>query len=256
MARPDIYQFTCLQDNFGVLIHDTETGRTLAIDAPEEAPIRAALAEKGWTLSDILITHHHWDHVQAAETLRDTFQCRIIGPAEEADKIGHLDQTVREGDQVAIGSLTFEVIAVPGHTLGHIAYHCPEHAFACVGDSLFALGCGRIFEGTPPMMWESLAKLASLPANTAIYCGHEYTLANAMFALTIEPKNVALVNRVADIKALRDAGKPTLPTSIGVELATNPFLRAFTPEVKAALAMEDASPAEVFAEIRQRKDNA
>ena len=249
-----IEQFTCGGDNFGVLIHDEASGLTAAIDAPEEAPIRAKLQEKGWHLNDILVTHHHGDHTQGIPPLKAAFGCTVTGPAEEADKIPGIDRTVRGGDKFTFGAFEVRVIATPGHTLGHITYWLPGAGVAFVGDTLFAMGCGRVIEGTPEMMWASLEKLHALPDATAIYCGHEYTETNARFALTVEPDNRDLASRYAEVKRLRAAGKATLPTTIGLEKKTNPFLRAGEKSIRALLGMEQAMPAQVFAEVRKRKD--
>jgi len=250
-----IEQFFCRSDNYGVLIHDPDAGLTASIDAPEEKPIRDALAAKGWRLDRILTTHHHGDHVQANLPLKTTYGCTIVGPAGEADRIPGIDELVKGGDTFTFGGFAVHVIDTPGHTLGHISYWLPSAGVAFVADTLFALGCGRVFEGTPEMMWDSLLKLRALPDETRIYCGHEYTEANARFALTIEPDNADLVARAEEVKRLRAAGKPTLPTTIALEKATNPFLRADTPGMGARLGMADAMPAAVFAEIRRRKDN-
>ncbi|MEO8666950.1 MAG: hydroxyacylglutathione hydrolase [Bauldia sp.] len=249
-----IEQFMCLSDNFGVLIHDTETGQTAAIDAPEEAPIRARLAEKGWKLDRIFTTHHHADHTDGNLPLKAAFNCAIVGPAKEAAKIPGIDRTVSEGDTIDFGSVKLDVLDTPGHTLGHITYVIPSEKVAFVGDTLFSIGCGRVIEGTMDMMWNSLRKLAVLPRDTTIYCGHEYTEANCRFALTIEPNNLDLQGRAEEVRLLRAEGRATLPTRIGDELAANPFLRADHPRLKHALGMGDATPAAVFAELRGRKD--
>lgn len=250
-----IEQFTCRSDNFGVLIHDPSSGLTASIDAPEESPIGAKLAEKNWSLDHIFTTHHHADHVEANLPLKSAFGCRITGPAGEAAKIPGLDRAVSEGDKISFGEFEIDVLETPGHTLGHISYVIPKAGVAFVADTLFALGCGRVFEGTPEMMWHSLEKLLALPDATQIYCGHEYTLANAKFALTIDPGNPELVARAKEVEALRESGKPTLPTTMALEKKTNPFLRVNEPEIRANLGMPDATPAQVFAEIRKRKDN-
>ncbi len=252
----DIHQFPCLSDNFGVLIRDTERGVTASIDAPNADSVRQALAEKGWKLSYIFTTHHHADHTDGNLALKKETGCVIIGPKAEAAKIPGLDTAVGEGDAFRLGSYQVQVIETPGHTNGHITFHVPAANVAFVGDTLFALGCGRVIEGTMEMMWTSLAKLAALPGNTQIYCGHEYTLANAKFALTIEPENAELVARAADIEALRKAGKATLPTRIDVELATNPFLRVKSPAIRKRLGLEAAPDWQVFAEVRNRKNKA
>ncbi|MEJ0095489.1 MAG: hydroxyacylglutathione hydrolase [Methylocella sp.] len=252
-----IYQFICLKDNFGVLIHDPQTRSTASIDAPEAGPILSALEGRGWKLTDILITHHHSDHVQGVAGLKAKFPgARVTGPRKEASKIGGLDHEVGEGDRVRVGALEAAVIEVPGHTGGHIAYWFEDEDIAFVGDTLFAMGCGRPFEEPPQVLFHSLMKLAALPGETQVYCGHEYTLANAHFALTVDPGNVILRERAEDVAKLRAEGKFTLPTTILIELATNPFLRADEPEVKAAVGMSGADPAAVFAELRERKNRA
>ena len=250
-----VHQFLCLTDNYGVLLHDSSTGSTASIDAPEARPIFAALHEKGWTLTHLLITHHHADHVQGAPELKARFpSLKIIGPAMDAARIGFLDSIVSEGDEVQVGSLGARVIETPGHTIGHIAYHFEEDALAFCGDTLFSLGCGRAFETPYAVLWGSLLKLAALPSETEVYCGHEYTQANARFALTIEPDNPALKARADEVARLRAEKRPTLPTTIAAELAANPFLRADKPSVQAGVGMAGADAADVFAEIRSRKD--
>lgn len=250
-----IDQFMCREDNFGVLVHNPETGTTIAIDAPELAPIEARLKANGWRLNHILTTHHHPDHVEANVALKRAWNCTITGPVGEADRIPGIDATATGGDTLTIGGVEIRVLDTPGHTLGHITYWLPDAKVAFTADALFSLGCGRILEGTSEMLWESLERIAALPDDTAIYCGHEYTAANARFALTIEPENAALQKRAAEVSALRADGKPTLPTTIGLEKATNPFLRAREPGIRKRLGMENASDAAVFAEIRKRKDN-
>lgn len=253
MAALEIYQFPCLSDNYGFLLHDSESGETACIDTPETAPILAALEKTGWTLTQIWNTHHHYDHAGNNEEIKRITGCTITGPAGEADKIPAIDRAVDDGDTVMLGAHEAHVLNVGGHTLGHIAFHMEGHAF--VGDSLFALGCGRVFEGTMAQMWESLQKLDALPDGTQIYCAHEYTTSNAAFAVTIDPDNEALSQRVAEISALRAANKPTVPTEIALERATNPFLRATDANVQARLNMSGAPAVDVFAEIRARKDS-
>lgn len=246
--------FLCRSDNYGVLLHDPATGATAAIDAPEAAPIEAALRAAGWTLTDILVTHHHADHTDGIKELKDRYKCRVVAPAAEANKIAAVDETVREGDKVKVGNLSANVIETPGHTLGHIAYWFHADRLAFVGDTLFSIGCGRVIEGTPAQMWRSLVKLRELPDDTAIYCGHEYTAANIKFARTIEPDNAALAARDAQARAQIAAGEPTIPVTIGDEKQENPFLRADRPEVAAGIGMAGAPAADVFAEIRARKN--
>jgi hydroxyacylglutathione hydrolase len=246
--------FVCFRDNYGVLLHDTVSGATAAIDAPEAAPVEAALAEAGWRLNDILVTHHHADHTSGIEPLKQRYACRVVAPAPEASRIPHVDIPVREGDTVRVGSLVATVLETPGHTSGHIAYWFKSEGVAFVGDTLFSVGCGRVIEGTPEMMWQSLAKLRDLPDETKIYCGHEYTASNVRFALTIEPDNAALRARADEVSRLSGAGQPTIPSTMGAEKAANPFLRADVPAVAAAVGLPNAPPAQVFAEIRGRKD--
>ena len=246
--------FVCLRDNYGVLLHDPVSGATAAIDAPEAAPVEAALAQAGWRLNDILVTHHHGDHTGGIEPLKQRYGCRIVAPAREASRIPQVDIPVREGDSVRVGSLAATVLETPGHTNGHIAYWFKAEGLAFVGDTLFSVGCGRVIEGTPEMMWRSLAKLRDLPDETKIYCGHEYTAANVRFALTVEPENAALRARAEEVSRLAAAGEPTIPTTIGAEKAVNPFLRADVPAVAAAVGLPNAAPAQVFAEIRGKKD--
>jgi len=246
--------FLCLQDNYGVLLHDPESGATAAIDAPEAGPIEAALSETGWRLSDILVTHHHADHTGGIEALKQKYRCRVVAPEKEKSKIPAVDETVREGDTVSVGKLSARVIETPGHTLGHISYWFAENSLAFVGDTLFSIGCGRVIEGTPEMMWRSLVKLRNLPNETLVYCGHEYTAANIRFALTIEPDNPALAARQAQAKQQLQASKPTIPVTIGDEKLANPFLRADVAEVAADIGMAGRPAEQVFAEIRGRKD--
>jgi hydroxyacylglutathione hydrolase len=255
MAELKIELFPCRQDNFGVLIHDPQAGVTASIDAPEEAPIVEALARTGWELNHILVTHHHFDHVEANAVLKQKYGADITGPASEADKIPGIDRTVHEGDRFHFGSFEVEVLETPGHTLGHVCYYLPKAGVLFAADTLFALGCGRVFEGTPQQMHASLQKLAALPDETQVYFGHEYTEANARFAVTVDPDNEALAERVEQIASMRASGLATAPTTIGQEKATNPFLRAADPSIRAHLQMSAADDADVFAEIRKRKDN-
>lgn len=246
--------FMCLKDNYGVLIHDPSTGATASIDAPEVAPIEAALKATGWKLSDILVTHHHVDHIGGIRELKDKYKCRVVAPAAEAKGIPAVDETVREGDTVKVGNLSTEVIETPGHTAGHITYWFRADKLAFPGDTLFSIGCGRVLEGTPEMMWQSLLKLRALPDDTQVYCGHEYTAANIKFAQTIEPNNKALAARAAQAKQQLDANQFTIPTLMGEEKRANPFLRADIPEVAAGIGMVGQPAAQVFAEIRARKN--
>ena len=253
MADLQIHQFTCLSDNFGVLVHDPASGETASIDAPEAEAVRKALTAKGWKLTHILVTHHHADHTQGIAPLKAETGCTVIGP-KEAQKSAPLDRTIGGGDKLTFGGHEVQVIDTPGHTAGHITFYVPDQKVAFVGDTLFAIGCGRVIEGNPQMMWESLSKLAKLPGNTMIYCGHEYTLSNAKFALTIEPENASLKSRADEVEQLRAAGKPTCPTRLDQELAINPFLRPQVPAIRKRLGLEGAADWEVFAEIRERKN--
>jgi hydroxyacylglutathione hydrolase len=250
-----LHQFLCLKDNFGVLIHDPARRATAAIDAPDAAPILAALEAREWQLTDILITHHHFDHVQGIAGLKAAFpRARVIGPAKEARKIGGLDRAVGEGDGVKTGALEARVIEVPGHTSGHVAYWFAAEDILFAGDTLFAMGCGRSFEEPPAVLYHSLMKLAAVPGETQVYCGHEYTLANARFALTVDPANENLKERAAEVARQREAGEFTLPTTIAIELATNPFLRANHPGIQAGLGMAGADPVAVFTKLRELKN--
>ena len=251
----EIEPFTCRSDNFGILLRDVESGAVALVDAPEEAPILAAIGRTGWRPSLLLVTHHHGDHVEANLALKQRFGLRIVGPEAEAAKIPGIDEKVAEGDTVMLGTQPVRVIATPGHTAGHVSYHLPEASVAFTGDTLFSLGCGRLFEAGPEAMFASLAKLAALPGGTKLFCGHEYTAANARFALSVDAGNAALQARAKEVESLRAEGRPTLPTTLASELETNPFLRTGDPAIRKALAMEAATDVAVFAELRRRKDN-
>jgi hydroxyacylglutathione hydrolase len=246
--------FTCLSDNYGVLLHDPDSGATASIDAPEAAPIEAALRATGWKLTDILVTHHHHDHTGGIPALKQKYGCRVVAPAAEAGKIPGVDETVREGDKVKVGKLSANVIETPGHTLGHITYWFHADGLAFVGDTLFSIGCGRVIEGTPEMMWASMLKLRDLPNDTEIYCGHEYTAANIKFARTIEPDNPVLAARDAQARQQIADGQPTIPVTICDEKLANPFMRADLPEIAAGVGMAGQPAAKVFAEVRARKN--
>lgn len=247
--------FICRSDNYAVLLHDPDSGLTAAIDAPDGDAILDRLKDQGWSLDLLLITHHHGDHTAGNLALKKATGCEIVGPAKEARSIPGIDRTVAESDEVKFGDHTFKVVETPGHTSGHVCYWSADDGLAFVGDTLFSLGCGRLFEGTPADMWASLSKLAHLPKETAVYCGHEYTADNARFALSVEPNNLDLQARAQEVADLRGRGEMTLPTTIGQELSTNPFLRADRPRLRAALGMKDVPPEDVFAELRRRKDN-
>lgn len=250
-----VHQFPCLSDNYGVLVHDSGTGATAAIDAPDADAVLAALTSQGWRLTDILVTHHHGDHTGGIAGLKEHFpEVRVVAPAQEATKIGHVDLGVGEDDIVVVGNLQAKVIATPGHTAGHIVYWFEENDLLFAGDTLFALGCGRVLETPLPVMWDSLVKLMQLPGETQVYCGHEYTLANAKFALSVDGDNELLKERATEIEEMRQNGRATLPTTMALELATNPFLRAEQQDVRRGLGMPDASGADVFSELRERKN--
>ncbi|WP_323769398.1 hydroxyacylglutathione hydrolase [Antarctobacter sp.] len=249
----EIVTVPCLSDNYAYLVHGPDG--TALIDAPEAGPIIDALEARGWSLGVIMLTHHHHDHVGGVAELRERYGCPVMGPKAEEAKLPKLDMALDPGFSGGTGEGRCEVIAVPGHTLGHIAFHYPEAKAVFTADSLMALGCGRIFEGTPDMMWDSLSKLMTLPPETMVYSGHEYTASNAAFALTIEPGNEALISRARAIEAARAEGLPTAQVALSVELDTNPFLRATRQSVKTAVGLPDGTDAEVFAEVRKRKDS-
>jgi len=250
----EVVQIPCLSDNYGYLIRDETSGLVATIDTPDANAINQVLEERGWTLSMILNTHHHFDHVGGNLALKDKWNCEIIGPAGEKQRIPAIEKAVGNADRVEIGQSSCAVMETPGHTLGHVVYHFEEDNIAFVGDTLFALGCGRLFEGTPAQMWASLSKIALWPKQTKIYCAHEYTAANAQFALSIDPDNQQLKERHIEIKARREKNLPTVPSLLQEELVTNPFLRADNPSLQQALSMTGHDVIDVFAQIRHRKD--
>lgn len=250
----EVITVACLADNYAFLLRDTATGQTALVDAPEAGPIIAELDRLGWGLDQIILTHHHADHVDGVPELVAKYGATVTGGKADAHRLPALDLAVGQGDVIAVGDSRGDVIDVSGHTIGHIAIHFAAAGYGFTADSLMALGCGRIFEGTKPQMWDSLSKIAAWPGDTIICSGHEYTAANAKFAMTIEPDNPDLKARVHEISERRAKGKATVPSTLSTELATNPFLRANVASVKASLGMEDASDAEVFGEIRARKD--
>ena len=224
MSKLEVHQFPCLSDNYGYLIHDSVNDLTAAIDTPEVAPLNRALEDKGWKLTHILNTHHHFDHSGGNLELKKQWNCTIVGSKTDAARIPGIDVEVDDGDTYQFGDHTARVFDVSGHTIGHIAYYFPDDGDLFSGDALFALGCGRLFEGTAVQMWTSLQKLINLPDETRVYCAHEYTQSNAAFALSVEPQNEQLQQRSNEIDALRSEGKPTVPSTLGLEKATNPFL--------------------------------
>lgn len=250
----EIVTLPCLSDNYAFLFHDQISGETAVVDVPDASVVSNALAERGWTLSHVLLTHHHWDHVDGLPDLLARHPAKVIGAHADAHRLPPLDVEVCEGDTFTVGGEECQVLDVSGHTIGHIAFYLPDTAAVFTADSLMALGCGRLFEGDPDMMWASLTKLAALPAETMVCSGHEYTEANARFAVTVDPDNADLKARIAKIVAARAENRPTVPSILAEEMATNPFLRATAPEVQNHIGMAGADPAKVFAEIRRRKD--
>jgi hydroxyacylglutathione hydrolase len=245
-----VRQFPCLSDNYGFIIRDDASGRTACIDTPDPDAILAALEGEGWGLDFILNTHWHPDHAGGNAALKAATGAVIVGP-QEVTRISSLDRLVVDGDVVELGETRFEVIDTGGHTLGHITYFDAADGIAFVGDTMFALGCGRLFEGTPQQMWRSLGRLAALPDDTKVYCAHEYTAANARFALSVDP-DPALRRRADQIFAARERGEATVPTTIALEKATNPFLRA--PQLAAGLGKAGVPDHEAFAAVRAAKD--
>ncbi len=254
MSALEIYQYAYNSDNYGVLIHNASTGDTAAVDAGDGAALLSALNHKGWALSDLLITHHHADHTAGLAEVKAETACTVTGPKHHSN-IDGLDNKVDDGDEFQFAGCVVKVIHTPGHTTDMLNYYFPAQGLVFTGDTLFALGCGRLFEGDATMMWNSLGKLMALPPDTTVYCSHEYTLANAEFAVTVDPANAQLQQRVDAIKKMRADGLPTVPSVLSEELATNPFLRAADAGIRQHLNMQDATDAEVFAEIRKRKDN-
>jgi hydroxyacylglutathione hydrolase len=248
--------FICRSDNYGYLVHDVETRKTASIDAPDAKAIRSRLEARGWALTDIFVTHHHHDHVEGISALDRDFSVKVTGPAAEAEKIAGIDVPVEPGDRIQLGATPFSVIGAPGHTLGHICYHDAQGRHLFSGDALFSMGVGRMFEGRPQPMWEGLEALRELPDDTLLYCGHEYSEANARFALSVEPANPALRLRAAEVSRMRAAGAFTIPVTMGMEKATNPFLRADRPQLARAMGLSPDAPAHlVFGALRKAKDD-
>ncbi|EIC30553.1 MULTISPECIES: hydroxyacylglutathione hydrolase [Methylomicrobium] len=250
----EIVQIPVLADNYIYLIHDPVSRNTAVVDPAEARPVLDVLASKGWQLTYILNTHHHGDHVGGNLELQQQTGCRIIAPSADRHRIPGIDLGVSEGDTISLGNHTARVMSTPGHTLGHVVYHFAEDRLLFCGDTLFVMGCGRLFEGSAEQMWESLQRLKALPADTQIYCTHEYTQNNGRFALTVEPDNPALIEKMRQVDELRTRGLPTVPSTIGEELATNPFFRENSLSIQETIRLRDAAPVRVFAEIRRLKD--
>jgi hydroxyacylglutathione hydrolase len=236
----EIVPVPVLSDNYVWLVHDPDSGETVAVDPSVADPVLAEASARGWRITQVWNTHWHPDHTGGNDSIRDSTGCTITGPAE-AERVSRMDRIVAGGDRARIGAIEAELIDIPAHTAGHVAFHLPAASVAFTGDTLFAMGCGRLFEGDAAQMYANMQTLAALPPETRIYCGHEYTLANGIFALSVEPDNEALVRRVEEVRAARERGEPTLPTTIALERATNPFMRA--------------SSAAELAERRRAKDN-
>lgn len=254
ISKLEIHQFACLEDNYGYIIRDTATGLVATIDSPSVIAISRALAEMGWNLDLILNTHHHEDHAGGNLELKKKTGCKIVGPKADAARIPGIDVQVGEGDVYQFGARRARVYDTPGHTRGHIIYHFEDDHVAFVGDTLFAMGCGRLFEGTPTQMWHSIQKIMRMPDDTRIYCAHEYTQKNARFALTVEPGNPELVARAAEVDRLRAQGMPTIPTTVGREKKTNPFMRPNSAGLQATIGMQGAELVDVFGETRRRRN--
>lgn len=252
----EILTIPCLSDNYAYLIHNAATGETALVDVPEAAPILSALSERGWQLTDVLLTHHHWDHIDGLPDLRAGLSQppRVWGGTADAHRLPPLDRALQDGDDVTICGEPVQIFDVSGHTLGHIAFYFTTIQALFSGDSLMVMGCGRLFEGTPAQMWDSLQKLAPLPDATRLFSGHEYTASNIRFALSLEPDNPQLMLLSQTVEKLLAAEMPTIPSTLAQERETNPFLRAPNPNMKAALGMQAAADVDVFTEIRARKD--
>ncbi len=250
----EVIQFPCRTDNFGLLVYDPKTLHAISIDTPEEQPIIEKLMVKGLTLTHILNTHHHYDHVEANEALKKRFGCEVIGAALDKQRIPAIDKTVCDGDVISFCGHEITVFETPGHTMGHLSYWISDSQLLFTGDTLFSMGCGRLFEGNGEIMWQSMEKLLQLPPETLVYCAHEYTMSNGEFALEIEPNNRVLQQRMSEVRALRRNRKPTLPVTLELECATNPFLRPDSVEIQKKLGLEGESLPVVFSKIRALKD--
>jgi len=254
MSGLEIRQIHCRTDNYAVLVHDVASGETMVVDTPDAAAISEVLEAEGWKLTHILNTHHHADHTEGNMELKERYGARLLAAAADRERIPGIDKPLRDGDKVEFADHRIDVISVPGHTLGSLAFYFMDEKIVFTGDTLFSLGCGRMFEGDAETMWHSLDMLRHLPEDTLMYCGHEYTLNNGEFALTVEPGNKALRERVEEVRELMRQGRPALPVSIATEKATNPFLRPESAEIRENIGMTGVENYRVFAELRQRKD--
>jgi hydroxyacylglutathione hydrolase len=254
MAQLTIEQIPVLSDNYVYLVHEPLAGATGVVDPAVAGPVLERLAERGWKLDWILSTHHHSDHTGGNLELKKATGCRVAGARRDAARIPGIDLELAEGDRFRLGDAEAQVLETPGHTSGHISYWFADAKTLFCADTLFSLGCGRVSESTFEQMWRSLCKYALLPDDALVYCAHEYTQNNARFALTVDPDNPALKARAAEVGRLRAAGQPTVPSTLGAERAATPFLRAADPAIRKRLGMESATDAEVFAELRRRKD--
>jgi len=251
----EIIQLPVLTDNYIYLLHDSISGETAAVDPAVSEPIIEALHKRNWQLDYIFNTHHHSDHVGGNLQLKQLTSCKIVGAASDQSRIPGIDITVSDGETVSLGHHSFQIIATPGHTTGHIVYYCADSEALFCGDTLFSLGCGRLFEGSAEQMWQSLQKLKSLPGDTRVYCAHEYTQANGRFALSVEADNPDLQERIAEVAELRRQNRSTLPSTIALELATNPFLREHSASLRQTIGVANSeTPANVFAKVRSLKD--
>ncbi len=250
----DIRQIPVLQDNFIYLAREPKSGAVAVVDPAVAAPVLELADRLKWKITHILNTHHHGDHVGGNMEIKAATGCTIVGPGHDPDRIPGMEVQVKDGDTYTLGKEQAQVFFVPGHTSGHIAYWFKDSDALFCGDTMFSIGCGRLFEGTPQQMWTSLSRLRALPPQTQIYCAHEYTESNIRFAVSVDPNNAALRKREAEVKALRAAGKYSVPSTLGEERAANPFLRADAPELAAAIGMAGRSAVDVFAEVRARKD--
>ncbi len=254
MSTLEIHQLPTRRDNYVYILREDGDGKVAIVDPSDAQPVFDRLEALSWTPTHILCTHHHNDHTGGVLEIKQRFNCTVVGPRADRDRIPGIDVAVADGDRYRVGAAEARVFDTPGHTRGHIAFWFPDSAVLFCGDTLFALGCGRLFEGTAEQMWSSLSKLRSVPDDTLVYCAHEYTQANAKFCLSIQPDSAPLIERARDIDASRAAGRPTVPSTMGTERRTNPFLRADTAEMQRAVGLPAADPIAVFAEIRARKD--